>query len=441
MTRDSFEIEKLGPATIPSPIKLGTLQGDLLADFVPDGTKIVASVMLDELLDHTSRGDPPPALEKAGPRQYIHFHPDKLKIGIVTCGGLCPGLNDVIRGLVMTLRHGYGVSEILGFRYGFEGLDPRYGHQPIKLVPELVKDIHTGGGTMLGTSRGAHDPSSMVDLLEGMDIGVLFTIGGDGTFKGALAIQQEIKKRGLKIGVVGIPKTIDNDIPLIDRTFGFETAVESATEALRSAYFEAMSIRNCIGLVKLMGRHSGFIAAHAALAMHNVNVVLIPEIPFDLEGAKGLFAYIEDRFQRGKSTVIVIAEGAGQELFPNTGATDPSGNQKLGDIGRLIKQAIENRFSGYRFSLKYIDPSYMIRSQPANTNDSIFCAHLAQTAAHAGMSGRTAMAVGRSHGKFTHVPLERLVEKRSTIDPEGDLWRSVIESTGQPFLMTENRLV
>jgi len=435
---DPFVIEKLGPASVLSPMKLGTSTGDLLADFVPDETKIVASILLAEVSSHTQIGSPPPALEKAGPRQYLYFDPAKLTVGIVTCGGLCPGLNDVIRGLVMTLHHGYGVSNIVGFKYGFEGLDPQYGHQPVHLVPETVKDISSSGGTLLGTSRGTHDPSVMVDVLLSNNIGLFFIIGGDGSIRGALAIHQVIKERGLKIGIVAVPKTIDNDIPMVDRTFGFQTAVELALETLRSAYYEAQSASNGIGLVKLMGRHSGHIAAHAALAMHNANLVLIPEIPFDLEGENGLFSYLERRLEKNKSTVIVVAEGAGQEHMHQMDTTDASGNRRLSDIGLFLKEMINKRFGeDYRISLKYIDPSYIIRSHPANANDSIFCAHLAQMAAHAGISGRTGMSVGRSHGKFTHIPLERLVETRSTIDPEGDLWRSVLESTGQPFLMTK----
>jgi 6-phosphofructokinase 1 len=278
----------------------------------------------------------------------------------------------------------------------------------------------------------------MVDTLERMNIRLLFTVGGDGTFRGALAIHEEIKKRGLKIGVVAVPKTIDNDIPLVDMTFGFQTAVSRATTAINTAYAEAGSAENGIGLVKLMGRQSGFIAAHAALAMRNVNLVLIPEIPFDLEGERGLFGYLAKRFAQHKSTVIVAAEGAGQQHLKAARDTDASGNPKLGDIGLFLKQRISDHFADIaRFTLKYIDPSYIIRSAAAGSNDSIFCGYLAQAAAHAGMSGRTGMAVGRSHGKFTHLPLTELVAKRKTVDPEGEMWLSVLESTGQPFYLTD----
>jgi 6-phosphofructokinase 1 len=361
-------------------------------------------------------------------------------VGIVTCGGLCPGLNDVIRGLVMTLHYGYGVAGIFGFKYGYAGLNPENSHPVLELTPSAVRDIQVNGGTVLGTSRGPQDPEVMVDTLERMNIGLFFAIGGDGTFRGALALHKEIEKRGLKIGVVCIPKTIDNDIPLVDHTFGFETAVDLGAQAIKAAYSEANSAQNGIGLVKLMGRNAGFIAAKAALVVRNVNLVLIPEIPFDLEGDHGLYAYLEDRFDKNKSTVIVVAEGAGQSHVITSGKADASGNIKLGDIGLFLKQAITERFAGkYQFTLKYIDPSYIIRSQPACSYDSVFCGHLAQAAAHAGMAGRTGMAVGRSHRKFTHIPLEDLVTRRKKVDPEGDIWLSVLESTGQPFYLTETK--
>lgn len=439
--KKSYSIEKLGPAKIPSPLRLGTEPGDLLADFTPDDSAVVTELSPKALSEYFERKEELPALEVAGPREKIYFDPSKLKVGIVTCGGICPGLNNVIRGLVMTLYHGYGVERIFGFRYGYAGLNPEHGHPVMELTPALVRDIHVNGGTVLGTSRGPQDPTVMVDTLERMNIGLIYTIGGDGTFRGALAMHEEIKRRGLKIGVVAVPKTIDNDIPMVDHTFGFETAVGFAAQAIQAAYAESSSVRNGIGLVKLMGRHAGFIAANAALAQSNVNLVLIPEVPFDLEGEKGLFCYLENRFKAHKSTVIVVAEGAGQDLLKPEEGSDASGNARLGDIGLFLKDKIADRFQNqYQFSLKYIDPSYIIRSQPACSNDSIFCGYLAQSAVHAGMTGRTGMAVGRSHRKFTHLPLSIIVSQTKRVDPEGGLWLSVLESTGQPFEMTNANL-
>ena len=268
-----------------------------------------------------------------------------------------------------------------------------------------------------------------------MNIGLLFIIGGDGSFRGALAMAEEIAARQLKIGVVGIPKTIDNDIEWVDHTFGFQTAVSQAAEAIKAAYSEASSAENGIGLVKLMGRDAGFIAASASLAVRNVNLVLVPEVPFSLDGEKGLIAYLDRRMAIGKFSVLVVAEGAGQHLLQSDGGTDASGNRKLGDIGTFLRDQIKERLRGRRVTIKYIDPSYIIRSAPADSNDAIFCGHLAQAAVHAGMSGRNAMAVGRWKGSFTHVPLQLMVKGRKKIDPEGELWRSVLESTGQPTEM------
>lgn len=432
-----YEIERLGPASSASPINLGTEPGDLLADFVPDDARVLAEISAEKVDAYISAGQPIPSFELAGPREKIFFDGSKTKAGIVTCGGICPGLNNVIRGLTMTLYHGYGVKDITGFRYGYAGLNPDFGHPRMALTPEIVNDIHTAGGTILGTSRGPQDPRLMVETLKEAGIGLFFAIGGDGTFRGAMALYEEIRRQGLDIAVIGVPKTIDNDIPLVDHTFGFETAVNAAADAIRAAYTEASSARHGIGLVKLMGRHAGFIAANAALAVRNVNLVLIPEVPFDLEGERGLFAYLEGRFGLHKSTVIVVAEGAGQGHLDRTRSKDASGNVVLGDIGHFLRDQINSRFSGrYDFTLKYIDPSYIIRSKPAGSNDAIFCGYLAQAAVHAGMSGRTGMAVGRSHRKFTHIPLADLVSQKKSVNPESELWISVLESTGQPFYLT-----
>ena len=434
---DTFQIERLGPAKIDSPLDLGTEPGDMIVDFTPDDARIISEIEWNKIERRLRAGESLPTLEIAGPRKKIYFDPSKLKVGIVTCGGICPGLNTVIRSLVMTLCHGYGVRSVYGFRYGFAGLVPREGHPVDELTPEFVRNIHTAGGTVLGTSRGPQDPEVMVDTLERMSVQLLFAIGGDGTFRGTQKIHEEVARRGAKIGVIGIPKTIDNDIPLVDQTFGFDTAVGLAADAISAAYAEARSTVNGIGLVKLMGRQSGFIAANAALAMRNVNLVLIPELPFDLEGENGLYAYLEDRFAQKKFTVIVVAEGAGQQHLQSAGGTAASGNAALGDIGLFLKQKILERFERRaKISLKYIDPSYMIRSAPPCSTDSIFCGYLAQAAVHAGLSGRTGMAVGRSHGRFTHIPLAELVDARKLVDPEGDMWRSVLESTGQPFYLS-----
>jgi 6-phosphofructokinase 1 len=383
-----------------------------------------------------------PAFELAGPRDRIFFDPTELRAGIVTCGGLCPGVNNVVRGLVLELTHAYGVQRILGFRYGFEGLVARFGHQPLPLRPEMVGSIHQQGGTILGTSRGSQDPREMVDRLVALGIEALFVIGGDGTLRGATQIVAEIERRQLAIAVVGIPKTIDNDIHFIDRSFGFETAAAAAADAIRSAHSEATSALNGIGLVKVMGRHSGFIACHAALTCPDANFVLIPEVPLRMDGEGGFLQHLERRLEQRSHAVIVVAEGAGQELCIDRGSTGPggapitdaSGNARLKDIGLVLRDHIVQHFAarGIPLTLKYIDPSYQIRSVPASPSDSVYCWNMARNAVHAAMAGNTEMLVGRWHGRFVHVPFPLATRYRKQVDLREDLWMSVIESTGQP---------
>jgi len=422
----NFTIPSLGKCTIQSPMKG--------VRFVPDDEHMLYDSHSSKVIHCLEQGKSLPAMELAGPREKIYFDPSKVKCGIVTCGGICPGVNDVIRALVMSLFYHYGVKSIFGFPYGFEGLSWRYGHTPRELNPQNVNFIQGMGGSLLGSSRGPQDISEMVDTLERMNIRILFAIGGDGTLKGAGALATEIKKRGLKISVIGIPKTIDNDISFIEKSFGFETAVTEASKITNSAHNEATGARNGIGLVKLMGRDSGFIAAFSVLADNNVNFCLIPESHFSLEG---FFAALRDRLERRGHAVIVVAEGAGQELMPHTDETDASGNTRLGDIGVFLKDAITRHFKklGMTINLKYIDPSYTIRSVPATPHDSAFCLLLGHNAVHAAMTGRTNMVVGYWKGEFTHVPISLAVSKRKKIDPEGWFWSTVLASTGQPRTM------
>lgn len=421
-----FEVTKLGEPKIPSPLKG--------VQFVTDDDKVLYFSNLRDVSCKEFWNDHPPCFEMAGPREKIYFDPSKLRCGIVTCGGLCPGVNDVIRAIVLSLFHHYGVETVFGFRYGYEGLSPKYKHKPMELNPSIVSEIHQMGGTILGSSRGPQDVEEMVDTLERMNIGILFTIGGDGTLKGAHAIWEEIKKRGLKIGVVGVPKTIDNDISFVDKSFGFETAVAESRRVIYSAHVEAVGFRYGIGLVKLMGRESGFIAAHATLANSEVNFCLVPEVPFSLEK---FLAALEERLITRQHAVIVVAEGAGQDLMDRPEERDASGNRKFADIGLFLKEKILDYFrsKGIEVNLKYIDPSYTIRSTPANPHDSVFCLLLGHNAAHAGMAGRTDIVVGYWNGEFTHVPIPLAVSRRKQIDPNGRLWSSVLEATGQPITM------
>ena len=419
----NFAISRLGECRIPSPMKG--------VHFVTDDEKVLYHGKLQELESYLRDGKAPPHFEMAGPREKIYFDPSKLKCGIVTCGGLCPGINDVIRAVVLSLHYHYGVRTVFGFRYGYEGLTYRYGHEPLELTPAVVDDLHQQGGTVLGSSRGPQQVSEMVDALEQMNIGLLFTIGGDGTLRGAQGIAEEIGRRGLRIGVIGIPKTIDNDISYIQQTFGFETAVSEATEAIYSAHAEAAGARNGVGLVKLMGRHSGFIAAYATLANSDVNYCLVPEVRFTLDA---FLQALKKRLEGRRHAVVVAAEGAGQDLLEANAERDASGNIRLGDIGTFLRDQINDYFkkAEMEVSVKYIDPSYTIRSMPANPHDSAFCLMLGHNAVHAGMAGRTKMVVGNWRAEFTHVPIAAAVSERKQIDPRGRLWTGVVSTTGQP---------
>ncbi len=421
-----FTIARLGECRIPSP-----MSG---VRFTSDEERVIYHSTLERIQPWLDKGATPPAMESAGPRRMLFFDPAKLACGIVTCGGLCPGLNDVIRAVVRSLRLLYGVNRVYGFRFGYEGLVRRIGHEPLELTPESVHRIHESGGSVLGSSRGPQDPAEMVDYLNELGVGILFAIGGDGTLRGAQKIGEEAARRGLKIGVIGVPKTIDNDISFVQRTFGFETAVTEARRATHAANAEAEASRNGIGLVKLMGRDSGFIAAYSALVNNHVNFCLVPEAPFTLER---FLSALQQRLERRSHAVIVVAEGAGQDLMANSQARDASGNIKYGDIGLFLRDAITDYFKriGMDITLKYIDPSYTIRSVPPTAHDSAFCLLLGQSAVHAGLSGRTNMVVSFWNHQFTHVPISLAVSARKKIDPEDALWSSVVTSTGQPWDM------
>ena len=423
-----FEIKHLGPGTFKNPISLPENK-----EFIDDAHRIarVPHVKATDDIPFDSRQ----SFELSGPREKLFFNPEKVRVAIVTCGGLCPGINAVIRGLVLQLWSRYGCRNILGIRYGYQGFGEEATAAPYHLTPELVSDLHQKGGSFLGSSRGTPGAPAIVDALQKSEVDILFTIGGDGTMRGALAISEEIEKRGLKIGVVGIPKTIDNDISLVRRSFGFETAVGLACQAVESAYTEAIGGYDCIGLVRLMGRNSGYIAASATLATGQPDFCLVPEIPFGLDQEGGLFSLVEDCLDEKRHALVVVAEGAGQGYFDEQAlGQDPSGNTRFGDIGLHLKNRLLDYFreKGRKVSLKYIDPSYIIRSAPANPADRLFCAKLAQNAVHAAMAGKTAMLMGYWHGAVTHIPLKAIQGKNQSINPQGELWFNVLETTGQP---------
>ncbi|MBR7833247.1 ATP-dependent 6-phosphofructokinase [Actinospica durhamensis] len=428
ITAEDLAITRLGERGVDTP--LGELLGgrEDTVHYVTETDR----VLLDDTLGVAVRREPGralPAFNPGGPRAKLYFEPTGVTAAIVTCGGLCPGLNNVVRGLVLQLANAYGVKSILGFRNGFLGL--AQDSEPLVLTPDNVRDIHKRGGTILGTSRGDQDPAVMIDTLRRHEVHMLFVVGGDGTLRGAQKLADEALARGIDLAVVGIPKTIDNDIPWIDQSFGFQTAFARAAESIAAAHTEAGSTLGGVGLVKLMGRHSGFIAAYATLANHDVDFTLIPEVPFS---AEGLLACLHARVQRQGHAVVVVAEGAGQDLLPPSAETDASGNARLGDIGALLRQRITGHFArtGTPLSLRYVDPGYAIRSVPANAFDAVYCTRLAQAAVHAGMAGFTSMVVARWHGRFIHLPIALATASRNQVDPHGDLWLSVLEATGQP---------
>ncbi len=433
------EIQRLGPSNIFSPLN-GKIKGGYTKRFIADDSRVIINVQKQKVMEYISKKIDLPSFELAGPREKIYFDPSKLKCAIATCGGLCPGLNDIIRSIVLELYHCYGVRNIYGMKYGLQGFIPDYGHKVIELKPESVSNILDMGGTILGSSRGTQDIGAIVDCLERMNIGILFMVGGDGTLVASKKIAVEITDRNLKIGVILIPKTIDNDIYLVSRSFGFDTAVDIATNAIKGAHNEAEGYPNGIGLIKLMGRHSGFLAATAALAQQDANFVLIPEIDFDLYGASGLMASIERRLKERKHAVIIVAEGAGQNFFKDQKKEyDASGNVKFQDIGIFLKEKIGEWFNKKNISatIKYIDPSYTIRSLPANANDSVFCGFLGRDAVHAGMAGKTKLLISHWNNHYVHIPMEASAGKRKNVDPHGKLWHSVLEATGQGSLVND----
>ncbi|HOK92946.1 MAG TPA: ATP-dependent 6-phosphofructokinase [Spirochaetota bacterium] len=429
-------IKELGERKVRSPLYDKFHLNEL--NFVKDSKRMLYNVMVEDGDPATIKHDL--TFELAGPREFLFFEPESVTSAIVTCGGLCPGLNDVIRSIVMESYYRYGAKKIYGIRYGYNGLNPAKGYAPIELTPDMVSEIHTQGGTILGSSRGGTENMEiLIDTLQQMGVNILYTIGGDGTLKGAHEIANRALSRGMKLAVVGVPKTIDNDISFIQRSFGFETAYSEAVKAILSAHVEAKGAPNGIGLVKLMGRESGFIAAHATLAMNDVNYVLVPEVPFELEGPNGLLCHLEKRLMNRHHAVICVAEGAGQDLIAMEGNVerDASGNVKLKDIGVFLKEKIESYFKkrAIEINLKYIDPSYMIRSAPAVPNDSIFCAQLGQYAVHAGMAGKTDLVIGQWNNNYTHVPIELAISRRRKINPTSRFWFSVLDATGQPETM------
>ncbi len=430
LTPEQLKVSELGPRTVRSPLTLSTVRHDDIGDFTPDAARMLYRV--DFVPGERIREEL--SFEKAGPREFIHFEPSTVRAAVVTCGGLCPGLNNVIRSVFFQLHHNYGVRNVLGIRFGYRGLNPERGHPPVPLTPEFVESIHKLGGTVLGSSRGPEDPRIMVDFLEKERIQALFCVGGDGTQRGAHEIAAEAMRRKLPVAVVGIPKTIDNDINYVWRSFGYNTALDKAREVLDCAHAEAKGVPNGISLVKLMGRHAGFIAAGATLASQEVNFTLIPEVRFELDGDGGFLECLKRRMLARGHAVIVAAEGAGRDLMPAGVQRDASGNPLPQDVGLFLRERILEYFARQNVpvSLKYFDPSYVIRSVPANTDDSLLCDRLARNAVHAALAGKTDVLIGLWYNTFIHVPIPLAIEGKKQLHPESEVWMAVLANTGQP---------
>lgn len=425
-----FNVKTLGPCLIKAP-------GNN-CEFVSDNERIAFSSQVHNILQQIENCKLLPSFEKAGPRETIFHQPATTKAAIITCGGLCPGLNNVIKGVVRTLEGDYGISQIDGIRYGYRGLTADSQHNPLQLNSHYVDQLHTQGGTILGSSRGNQDPKDMVDQLVEKNINILFCIGGDGTLRGASAIASEINRRHLPISVIGIPKTIDNDLGFIEKTFGFETSVQVASEIITSAHCEAEGADRGVGIVKVMGRDSGFIAATASLANSVVDFCLVPEIDVQLDGERGLISALQQRLKENHHAVLVVAEGAGQNLFEQSvERKDLSGNILKDDIGVFLKDEIASRFNQMNESItmKYLDPSYHIRSVRANAADAVFCYLLAEHAVHAGMAGKTDVVIGHWNNFFTHVPIALATQQRRMVDLDGALWKGVLSATQQDTLL------
>ena len=435
-----FTIENLGERKVKSPIIMPTVPGGKTVNYVADDKAIRLAIWVKPGAQQPVKKSQ--ILERAGPRELIYFTPAHVHAGIVSCGGLCPGINNVIRAIVRCLWYRYGVTRISGIRYGYRGFLPDSQFDIKPLNPDNVDGIHKVGGTFLGSARGGgNEVTEIVDAMEKLNLNMLFTIGGDGTQRGALNIAEEIERRRLKIAMVGIPKTVDNDFSLIDRSFGFNTAVDKAVEVVSSAHMEASSAINGIGLVKVMGRESGYIAAFTALASHEVNFVLIPEVHFDLEGSNGFLSHLEERIKKRKHAVIIVAEGAMQEYLLTEKNHDASGNLKLADVGTYLRDRINKYFKDIKMevNLKYIDPSYAIRSAPASPSDSVYCERLGNAAVHAAMAGKTKLIIGLVNNKLVHLPIKAVIAQRSRVDPESSLWRDTIDATLQPPIMVNSK--
>lgn len=365
---------------------------------------------------------------------------------VAQSGGPSPVINASLQGVIEGCLHHPGtIGRIFAGRHGIEGVLQEELIDLSAIDPgEIALLRHTPAAGAVGTCRyklkdeRSEDYERIIEVFKAHDVGYFFYIGGNDSMDTAQKVSRLAAERGLDLAVTGVPKTIDNDIDFVYKTFGFDTAVGRAREVLDGAHAEAVGAPNGIGLVKLMGRDSGFIAAYATLASLEVNFCLIPEVPFDLNGPGAFLQLLEARLKQREHAVVVVAEGAGQDLMQaGDRGKDASGNVRHEDIGEFLKERIQEYFAetSIPINLKYFDPSYIVRSIPANASDCIFCDNLARNAVHAGMAGKTDMLIGLWHGVYVHVPIALAIRERKRIRPQGSLWSHVLEVTGQPMSM------
>jgi len=373
---------------------------------------------------------------RAGPRSSLFFRPSHVNAGIVTCGGLCPGLNSVIRDVTKSCFELYGVQSVIGFHGGFSGI---FSMPFERLTLESTQGIQNLGGTILSSARGGFDADRILNKLEDLRISQLFIVGGDGSMRGARELVVAITKRPWPVAIIGIPKTIDNDIGLIDHSFGFQTAVEETLRAVRAAKVEAACSINGVGVVQCMGRHAGYIAAQVTLASAEVDLCIIPEVPIAIDGSLDVLEHVIRVVEKKGHAVVVVAEGAGENLLGKSEEFDASGNRRLRPIGPWIKEAIAERLTmrGLGRQVRLIDPSYMVRSVAAYSVDSILCTLLSLAAVHAAMDGYTGVCVALVNGRSVMVPLDLIVEASPRkVDVCSRTYERIVSLTSQPFDFT-----
>ncbi|KAG8049861.1 hypothetical protein GUJ93_ZPchr0009g259 [Zizania palustris] len=406
-------------AAIPNPIARHSLYHPTATFFIAPTDVVLRDVLFDASSGRGQRRQRQQlaAYHRAGPRREVAFDPVRVRAAIVTCGGLCPGMNTVVRELVVGLSELYGVrgGGVFGVRNGYGGFYSE--EEPVPLEPETVEQWHKAGGTVLGTSRGGFDLGRIVGAIERRGFNQVYAIGGDGTMRGAVKIFEEVRRRRLPVAITGIPKTVDNDVGIIDRSFGFHTAVEEAQQAIAAGHVEAESAVNGVGLVKLMGRSTGHIALHATLSSRDVDCCLIPEENFYLHGAGGLFEFLYHRIKKNGHAVVVVAEGAGQGLIPtNTDAPrrdDESGNPAFLDVGAWLKAELKAWWE-------------------EEHADNLYCTLLAHSAIHGVMAGYTGFVSGPINGNYAYIPMAEVAEGKNPVDTKDHKWAWVRSITNQP---------